>query len=376
MFRVLRQRPHAEHFLRRPCVDIFTVAESLDEHGVFRKVRHDAQLDLRVVRGQQYLSFLGDEGGANLAPQLAPYRNVLQIGIARTEPSGGRAGLRKASVQTSGCGMNQFRKRVHVSRFELGNFAVFDDLSRKLMLRGQFLENVRGGRPRFGFSAPRVGLKIQFVEKNFGELRWGVDVEFRARKLPDLFLQVANFLLHRLGHFAELLGVDADASPLYIRKHRRKRQVDLFIHTVQFLFPDLFVKHRYEALQVIGALSGAASEHDVELAHHHVPEIVIRGCGPEQIRKKLSGMPDVYRSARQQLKQFWIVDDLQPPRIAEEWRERLQRVALFVEPDGAPFTGLRRDFDRCDTPPKSFRFAFARVEIQPDCQRLLGRELG
>jgi len=61
-------------------MDIFTVAESLDEHGVFRKMRHDAQLDLRVVRGQQHFPFLGNEGGANLAPQFAPYRNILQIG--------------------------------------------------------------------------------------------------------------------------------------------------------------------------------------------------------------------------------------------------------------------------------------------------------
>src|SRR5258708_1717703 len=34
VLRSLRQRPHAEDFLRRPRVDVFTVAESLDEHGV------------------------------------------------------------------------------------------------------------------------------------------------------------------------------------------------------------------------------------------------------------------------------------------------------------------------------------------------------
>ena len=134
-------------------------------------MRHDAQLDLRVVRGQQYLSFLGDESGANLSPQLAADRNVLQIRIARAKPAGGRAGLRKAGVQSSGFGMDQLRKRVHISRFELGEFAVFDDLFRKRMLRGQFLENVRGGRTRFRFSAPGVGLQIQFVKKNFCQLR-------------------------------------------------------------------------------------------------------------------------------------------------------------------------------------------------------------
>ena len=93
VFRVLRHRPHTENLLRRPRVDIFPVAEGRDEHWIFRKVRHDAQLDLRVIRGQQYLSFIGDERGANLPPQLGSNRNVLQIGVARTEPARGRASL-------------------------------------------------------------------------------------------------------------------------------------------------------------------------------------------------------------------------------------------------------------------------------------------
>ena len=119
--------------------------------------------------------------------------------------------------------MDQFRKRVHIRRFELGNFPIFDNLRGKRMLRGQFLENVGGGRPRFCFSAPGVGLKIQLVKKNFGELRRRVDVEFRSRKLPDLFFQAPNFFFHRTRHFLELFGIDADANPLDVRKHRRER---------------------------------------------------------------------------------------------------------------------------------------------------------
>src|SRR5260370_41275677 len=128
-------------------------------------MRHDAQLDLRVIRGQQYLSLLRDEGGANLPPQLGADRNVLQVGIARTEPPRGRAGLRKAGVQSPGSRMDQSRKRVHIRRLELGDFPVLDDLRGKRALRGQFLENVSGGGAPFCLSATRAGRRDLVREK-------------------------------------------------------------------------------------------------------------------------------------------------------------------------------------------------------------------
>src|SRR5258708_4188289 len=136
MLRILRHWPYAENFLRGPRVDVFAVAESLDKYGVFREMRHDAQLDLRIIRREQNLSFLGNERGANLPSQLGSNRNVLQVGIARTKPARGRTSLRKTGMQAPGFGMNQFRQRVDVSRFKLCNFAVLDDLRREWMLRG------------------------------------------------------------------------------------------------------------------------------------------------------------------------------------------------------------------------------------------------
>jgi hypothetical protein len=46
MFGGLRDRPDAENFLGGARMDILPGAERFDEHGVFRKVRQDAQLDL------------------------------------------------------------------------------------------------------------------------------------------------------------------------------------------------------------------------------------------------------------------------------------------------------------------------------------------
>ena len=54
------------------------------------------------------------------------------------------------------------------------------------MLRREVFEHIHCSRPCFGFPAARVRLKIQFVEEDFRELRRRIDVELRARELPDL----------------------------------------------------------------------------------------------------------------------------------------------------------------------------------------------
>ena len=53
--------------------------ESLAQLGLARHVREDAQLDLRVVRGEQALPGLGDERGADLAAELRPDRDRLEV---------------------------------------------------------------------------------------------------------------------------------------------------------------------------------------------------------------------------------------------------------------------------------------------------------
>ena len=49
----LRERRDAENFLRGARVDVFAAAESFDQDGILGKMREDAQLDLRIIRGKQ-----------------------------------------------------------------------------------------------------------------------------------------------------------------------------------------------------------------------------------------------------------------------------------------------------------------------------------
>ena len=120
-------------------MNVLAIAECLHEHRILRKMCHHAQLDLRVVRGEQIFSLFGNERRPNLTAQFAANRNVLQIRIARAEPPGGGAGLRKTSVQASRLGMNELGQRVHISGLQLGNLAVLNDFGGQWMLRGQLL---------------------------------------------------------------------------------------------------------------------------------------------------------------------------------------------------------------------------------------------
>ena len=45
-------------------------AKRFDQHGILGEMREDAQLDLRIIGGEQSVARLGDECGANLAAQL------------------------------------------------------------------------------------------------------------------------------------------------------------------------------------------------------------------------------------------------------------------------------------------------------------------
>ncbi len=103
--------------------------ERVDQHRVLRHMREQAQLDLRVVRDDQLPAVARNERRPDFAPQLRLDGNVLQVGIGRRQPSGGRAGLVEAGVDAAGDGVHQGRQRVDIGAFELGELPVFQHLA-------------------------------------------------------------------------------------------------------------------------------------------------------------------------------------------------------------------------------------------------------
>ena len=64
-------------------------ANALQQARIAGQVRHDAQLDLRIVGGDQRVARRRDEGLADAPALRGADRDVLQIRIRRGQPAGG-----------------------------------------------------------------------------------------------------------------------------------------------------------------------------------------------------------------------------------------------------------------------------------------------
>ena len=88
----LRPRPHfrrharlrhSENHRSRLTVNVATALERRDELRIAGEVSQQAELDLRVIGGQQKASRRRNEGSPDFAAALRAHGNVLQVGIGR-----------------------------------------------------------------------------------------------------------------------------------------------------------------------------------------------------------------------------------------------------------------------------------------------------
>ena len=92
----------AEHFGGGRLVDVLVAGEGAQQAFVPRQVRHDAQLDLRIVGRQQHVPRGRDEGLADAPALRRADRDVLQVRILRRQPAGRRHRLVIAGVHAPG----------------------------------------------------------------------------------------------------------------------------------------------------------------------------------------------------------------------------------------------------------------------------------
>ena len=173
-------------------VDVLSAAEGFDQHGILGEMGQEAQLDLRVVGGEQQAAGRGDEGGANLAAELGADGNILQIRIGGAEAAGGGAGLVKRGVQAAGDGVDQVGQRVGVGRFELRELAILDDFLGQSWTAASSSSTSAAVERDLAAAASRR-LQVQLVEENFGELLRRVDVEFEAGHDRRWFFRACRF---------------------------------------------------------------------------------------------------------------------------------------------------------------------------------------
>ena len=93
-------------------IDIFRVGAH--QQRIAAEMRQQPQLDLRIVGGEQLRARRGCKCGANFAAELGADGDVLQIGIDRGEPAGGRSRGLKRGVHAR-VGVGEKWQRVDVS---------------------------------------------------------------------------------------------------------------------------------------------------------------------------------------------------------------------------------------------------------------------
>ena len=195
-------------------------------------MRHDAQLNLRIIRGYNAAARRGDEGFADAAAFCSAYRNVLQIRIAGGQPARDRHRLRIAGVYAAGRGIHHQRQLVGVGGLELGHAAIFQQQFRQRVIQRQFLQHFFVGRGR---AARRFFLhrQTEFVEQDFLYLLGRVEVERLPGCLVGTRFDGQQFLAQLAALHIEQTDVQQHTVALHDIQHLPRWQFDSAVHLIQ-----------------------------------------------------------------------------------------------------------------------------------------------
>ena len=134
---------------------------SFQQSGITGNVRHDAQLDLRIIGRDDTVAGRCDKSFANTTAFGGAYRNVLQIGFVAGKPPRYGYSLSIIGMHAPGRGIHHARKLVRISGLQLGKTAIFEqDFCQRIILRKPLQHVFVGGR-----CAPGVFFRI-------GSLSW------------------------------------------------------------------------------------------------------------------------------------------------------------------------------------------------------------
>ena len=146
-------------------MDVLAGSEGPSHRLVTREVRQDAELDLRIVcRDEPPAGLAGQKRAANLLPLGRAGGDVLQVGVARTQPPGGCDGLVERRVNPAGGRLHERRQAVDIGALQLGILAVLEQLGGQRVHRREFLEHL-GIRARAGLR-PLQHRQPQLVEEH------------------------------------------------------------------------------------------------------------------------------------------------------------------------------------------------------------------
>ncbi len=86
-----------------------------------------------------------DEGAPDLASELGPDGDVLQVRIAAAQPAGSRHRLVEAGVDAAGVGIHELGQGVDVGAFQLHQRTPFENHAGKVVRERELFEHLHGG---------------------------------------------------------------------------------------------------------------------------------------------------------------------------------------------------------------------------------------
>jgi hypothetical protein len=206
-------------------VDVRLAREGILEVLVAADVREDAQLDLRVVRGEQRdVRRPGDERPPDAPAERRPDRDVLEVRVARRQPPGGRDGLVERRVQPPVRG-DQRRQRLDVGRAELRVDPPLEQLVDHRVGGAELLEDRRVRR--VAGLRPLALRQVELEEQDLLELLGAAEVELVSDVDVDLPLQALDLGAELAVEDRECVAVHGDAVGLHPRQDGNERQLDL-----------------------------------------------------------------------------------------------------------------------------------------------------
>ena len=209
-------------------MEVGTRIECRDQVLVLGKMRKQAQLDLRIVRGHEYMVALeGHEAFPDAAPEIGAHGNVLQVGIGRRKAPGRRHRLIESGMEPT-VSAAQLRQGVDIGSLDLGQLAVFQDEPGQHMLLRKLGQHLGIGR----IAAARLlqGLEADHLEEHMPHLLGGIHVELATSLLIDLRHQTVQIRCGLGADALQAFGIQRRARALHLHQHGNQGQIDIAVH--------------------------------------------------------------------------------------------------------------------------------------------------
>ncbi len=208
-----RLRRHRKNLAGGGAMNIHALFERTQQAGILADVRHDAQLDLRIIGTDDAVPGRRDEGLANAAPFDGTDRDVLQIGVVAGQPSGHRNRLGIGRVDPAGCRVHHQRQFIGVSALQLGQRTVLEQPGRQRIVGGQFGQHLLVGRRRAGGGFLLHG-QAELLEQHIADLLGRAHVEGLAGQRIGLLLELDHAFAELLALRGQRLRIDQHALAL------------------------------------------------------------------------------------------------------------------------------------------------------------------